>query len=219
MNLRYCLIAVEGIDGSGKTTVAQHIDEFLRRKNLNTSLIESGGMPGKSIVSQIKRITHNFENKDMTWTTETFLYLARLAQRVDEYIRPLLDNKSIVIVDRFTMSVLVLAHYARGQPRDLMIQMLNFAIRKINADLTILCDLEPSVALTRITSSGEPPSRKESEGVHVLNVLRLGYLQEVEQLGELCVILRTDQMSLQDMLSEAESKVCNFLRKRWNNSV
>ncbi len=158
------LIAIEGIDGSGKTTVARYVNDFLRSKGISTFLLESGKLPKDSIVSQIKQITHNPSNKDLTYKTETLLYLARLAQRTVEYIVPALQENKIVIVDRFIMSVLVLACYGRNQDKSVLSNMIKFAIGDIDFDFLILCDINEDNAVKRIYGKNEPLSRKELEG-------------------------------------------------------
>ena len=165
MQQKSIIIAIEGIDGSGKTTVAKYISKYLKGKNCDVFLLESGGLPANSIVTQIKKITHNPENKNLSPITETFLYASRLAQRIREYIIPVIEENRIIVVDRFLMSVLVLAIYGRKQPRELIFEVIKLATQGVKPNFTILCDLNANIAIQRIRNTSISLSRKESEGV------------------------------------------------------
>ena len=204
------LVAFEGIDGSGKTTLARHVDKLLRERGLLTFFVGSGHLPSKSIVMQIKRITHSPNNHQMCQITETFLYLASLAQRTEQYVIPHLEEGKVVLADRFAMSVLVLAHYARRLPKDTVSKMIGLATREINPNLTVLCDIEVSVAEER-KKSVSSQSRKEREGTALMETLRKGYLQEAELLGDNCIVLRSDNLSIQEMSSKVTSAVMKYL--------
>ena len=197
------LIAFEGIDGSGKSTVARHIHQYLRERGIITCFIESGGMPEQSIVTQVKKITQDPKNENMAWTTETLLYLASLAQRVKEYAFPSLQQGKIVLADRFTMSILVLAHYARGLERNSVQHMINFSTQGICPNLTILCDIKVSEAMKR-QAKGKILSRKEKEGQSLFEKLRSGYLNEAKEIRDECIILQSDHLCKQEMLKQVE---------------
>jgi len=186
------LIAIEGIDGSGKTTIGRIIDEYMTQKNIPHIFLSSGGFPEEYLVSQIKKIGTNPDYPTAA-TTEFFLYLAWLSQRANEFIVPALEEGKMVIVDRFEMSGLVLAHYGRGQARDLALRAIEMAACGIKPTLTIICDLEESVAMQRVISKKAILSRKEREGTSLLEKLRRGYLNEAKNVekGKI-VILRTD---------------------------
>jgi len=208
------VIVFEGIDSSGKTTIARYIEKILKGRNINTFLLESGGLAEDSIVAQIKKITHSPENKDLAETAETLLYLGRLAQRVQEYVIPALRENKIVLVDRFTMSVLVLAHYGRLQEREFILNIINFSTQGIKPTFTILCDLKEKTATERMLAVGKPLSRKESEGIELLKRCRNGYLQEAQLLrkdGGRIVIFRSDKLSKEDMLAKAKESVEEYL--------
>jgi len=207
------LVAFEGIDGSGKTTLASRVDELLQEQGWSTFFVGSGCMPSESIVMQIKSITHNPDNCHMCHTTETFLYLASLAQRTEEYIIPHLEKGKVVLADRFTMSVFVLAHYARHLPRDIVSRMVCLATRELTPNLTLLCDIEVSEAEKR-KKSASSTSRKEREGAELMKTLREGYLQEAKLLGNKCFVLRSDKLSISEMSSTAVEIIMNHLSIR-----
>jgi dTMP kinase len=201
------LIAFEGIDGSGKSTAAKHIDRYLLSRGRNSCLLEIRSLPEESVPWQIKRITQDAKNSQMAATTETFLYLASLAERVSQYVIPSLADGKVVLADRFSMSIAVLAIHARRQDSKTVRKMIDFATKGIIPHFTILFDVETATALQRKRSPDKPLSRKESEGSELFNALRQGYLKETELLGEASMILRSDHFALADMLKAVEEAV------------
>lgn len=170
------LIAFEGIDGSGKTTQAELLAKNLEKNCFPVYYLSAEEKQKSVICVKLKELTHNPENDIMTSTTETFLYLASLSQRTEEFIRPALTEGKIVIVDRFTDSVFVLAHYGRRLEKQLVNQMIQLATNKLQSSLTILCDLPVEVAFLRKAKDNKPLSRKEKEGYELHKRLRSGFL-------------------------------------------
>jgi dTMP kinase len=205
------LVAFEGIDGSGKSTVARHINQYLLSKGILTRHIDIATLPADSIMAQIKKISKDPKNAHMSPIAETFLYLSSLSQRVAEYVVPYITGREIILADRYEMSVLVLAHYGRGQSRKQVLEWLQFATQGISPDLTVLCDLDVSVAAKRKELQSRTPSRKESEGPKLYELLRSGYLKEAADLNEKCLILRSDHLSIANMFSQAEERIDKLL--------
>ena len=97
------LIAIEGIDGSGKTTLTKIIQERLVNEGKDVFALPSGGFDSKEVEAQLRKIVIT-ENSGVTKNTETLIYFASLAQKVEQYILPALYADKIVIVDRFILS-------------------------------------------------------------------------------------------------------------------
>ena len=124
------LIAIEGIDGSGKTTLTKIIQERLVNEGKDVFALPSGGFDSKEVEAQLRKIVIT-ENSGVTKNTETLIYFASLAQKVEQYILPALYADKIVIVDRFILSTFVFAHYMFKQDRKLMEGILQFASQSI----------------------------------------------------------------------------------------
>src|SRR5271156_5520644 len=105
-------ITFEGPDGSGKSTQARMLAEHLRadgRQVLET--VEPGGTP---IGQQIRRILLDPANQELTATAELLLMFAARAQNVEQWIVPALQQRKIVISDRFTDSSIAYQGAGRG---------------------------------------------------------------------------------------------------------
>lgn len=147
------LIAIEGIDGAGKTTLADGLRNELAKTGARVTLGKEPtrgpwGMKLRDSATQ-GRLTPMDEKR--------FLLLDR-RQHVDEVIRPALNRGEIVILDRYYPSM-VAYQGAAGLPVDQLIEDNGFAPRP---DVLILLDLSPVEGLARIRARGDEPNAFET---------------------------------------------------------
>src|ERR1700760_268591 len=93
------LIAVEGIDGAGKTTLAAGLARALPEVVVLRE-------PGGAEVSERIRALVVDPALEVTPRAEALLYAAARAQLVEEKLAPLLDGGATVVLDRFVDSSL-----------------------------------------------------------------------------------------------------------------
>ena len=147
------LIAIDGIDGAGKTTLARRLGETLGH----------GG--GKVTVS--KEPTHGQWGNLLRMSAATgrlhpedevvYLVLDR-QEHVDTLIAPALSRGECVILDRYYPSM-VAYQGAAGLSTDYLLSKNDFAPR---ADVLLILDLPPSVGLARIHARGDKPNAFET---------------------------------------------------------
>lgn len=118
-------ISIEGLDGSGKTTQAQRLHDWLRRRGHDVLLTrEPGGTP---IGEQIRALLHDLGNTAMQPATELLLYNASRAQLVAEELRPQLERGGIALCDRYADSTLAYQGYGHGQDLARLRQVIDAA--------------------------------------------------------------------------------------------
>ena len=148
------LIAVEGIDGAGKTTVAHTLAERLRARGASVTVGKepTAGPWGAQLRASAAQ-------GRLSGAEEMRLLLLDRQQHVDEVIRPALERGEVVILDRYYPSS---AAYqgARGIPVSEILQQNAFAPAP---DITLLLDLTPSTGLARIRARGDKPNHFETE--------------------------------------------------------
>ena len=136
------LIAVEGIDGVGKTTQARRL---AKSRGYEYTFQFGATDVGAVIRDLLLDPSHDkLDNK-----TEALLVIADKAQHVAEIVRPALTAGKNVVTDRYTASTLAYQGYGRGIPLEFLEDMLGFATGGLVPDLTVLLDIDPDCVKDR----------------------------------------------------------------------
>lgn len=167
-------ITFEGGDGSGKTTQINLLKDYLKSKNIEAITVREPG--GVSISEKIRCLILDNQNTDMDKITEMLLYAAARAQLVSQVILPALNQGRAVICDRFVDSSYVYQGFARGLGIDVVQNVNNIATQKLVPDITFFMDIDPTTAMNRRLSCGNP-DRLESEGVSFQEKVYEGYIE------------------------------------------
>jgi dTMP kinase len=164
MNYKY--IALEGLDGCGKSTQAQFIADsfgyYLTRE------------PGATILGkEIRELLLHSKNISISNDAELLLMLADRAQHLDEVVRPILSAEEMVVSDRSYLSSL--AYQGGGRGMNLShIEALHAPILKNTIpDLVLFIDTPVEIALGRIKRDKD---RFESLDLTFYNAVRESYL-------------------------------------------
>ncbi|MBV8878816.1 MAG: dTMP kinase [Planctomycetaceae bacterium] len=170
--MRGAFIVVEGIDGSGKSTMAGHVaDELRRRRREVIRTREPGGTP---ISEQIRALLLDAKNSAMVPFAELFLFMASRAQLVDEVIRPSLAKGVDVVCDRYYYSTAAYQGAAGKVGIDTVMNVAEKIARFQKPDVVILLDLNPELARSR---DGIRNDRVENKGVEYQKKVRAGFLK------------------------------------------
>lgn len=191
------LIAVEGIDGSGKTTIAKHLVTFLRRNGYDAVLFHE---PSDSKYGRILRKS----GKRLSPEEELELFLLDRKEDVRQNIIPALKAGKIVIMDRYYLSN-VAYQSARGIETK-RIKELNEKIAP-KPDLVILLDVDPEIGIKRIKKRGE---LSPFEDIEYLKKVREKYLE----LADERTMIVDAERPVEKVLEEAENLVFSFLKKK-----
>ena len=142
MATRGRLIAVEGIDGAGKTTLAEGIAAALPEV---TVLREPGG----AVLSERVRELVKDPALEVDPRAEALLYAAARAQLVSEKLVPLLTAGRDVVLDRFVDSSLAYQGAGRGLGVAEIAELNRFATGGLVADLTLYLRVDPALGAAR----------------------------------------------------------------------
>jgi dTMP kinase len=141
------------------------------------------------------------EGADIDPWTEVFLFLADRRQHVEGLIRPALEQGTWVICDRFADSTIVYQGYGRDLDVGLLKKLNKIATAGLIPDKTLLVDLDPEVALKRITDE-RGKNRLDNEPIEFHRRVREGFLAEARLDPERFVVLNGEQ-SPDGVLNEA----------------
>ncbi|NLI94257.1 MAG: dTMP kinase [Erysipelotrichaceae bacterium] len=194
-------ITFEGPDGSGKTSVADSIEEMLRLEGYDILRTrEPGGTP---IAEDIRAIILGKRKELLDPRAEALLFAASRRQHLIEKIWPALKQGKIVICDRFVDSSLAYQGGARELGVEEVLTINEFATEKRMPDLTLLFDIRPEIGVERIKSNEEREvNRLDLEAMNFHERARNTFLQLAQRWPERIVIIDAEQ-SLQDVIEDA----------------
>jgi dTMP kinase len=174
MTKRGALITLEGLDGAGKTTLAQGLISALTARGVDAQLLrEPGG------VRTAERIRELVKDSDAVVgaRAEALLYAAARAQLVQEALEPRLAGGGWVLLDRFVDSSLAYQGAGRGLGIAEVRAINQFATGGLLPDRTLLLVIEPSVGRSRSRERSEPLDRLELEDQAFFDRIAAGYAE------------------------------------------
>jgi dTMP kinase len=187
------LIVVEGIDGSGKSSMARCLVEKLHE--LGTKALLTRQMGGTPLGQQLRDILHT-KKEFVCDMAEFLLFAADRAQHLHEVVIPALSKGILVISDRMNDSSLAYQGYGRGLDKTMITTINQWAMQGVSPDLTIYLHLEPQLALARVYGRREALTSFEQEAT--------AFWQRVAEGYERMYVGRTDVISIDAALSPQE---------------
>ena len=128
------LIVFEGIEGSGKTTLINHVSNYLKNKKISFIKIREPG--GNKNSELIRKLILNKKNKFNSFT-DLFLYFASRSENIDNVIKKNYKKK-IILMDRFTDSTVAYQHFGMGIDKTLIDKINKMLLKNIKPKVTIL---------------------------------------------------------------------------------
>ena len=199
-------ITFEGIDGSGKTTQINLLEEKLSQQGISTLILREPG--GTKLSEKIRGILLDRENINLSPSVESLLFVAARAQLMAEKIKPSLERNQFVICDRYADSTVAYQGYGRGLNVAYLEELNKYATESIQPDITIILDVDPEKAAIRMAS--DVPDRLESTGIKFFLRVREGYYEIAHRYPQRCVIIDG---------SQSESEVFELVLKEVNNKL
>jgi len=178
-------IALEGIDGCGKTTQLEALRDWLPSSGLlppGARVIVSREPGGTALGKALRELLlHPPGEAAPVPRAELLLYAADRAQHVETVLRPALERGDWVLCDRFTGSTAAYQGYGRGLSLALIDTLESLATGGLQADLTLWLDV--SLAESRRRRGGRPDDRIEGEGVVFQARVAAGFATLAAQRG------------------------------------
>lgn len=203
-------IALEGPDGSGKSTIAKLLADYLEKNKIPHILTREPG--GTGIGEKIRDLILDKKNTNMSDQTEALLYAASRSQHVDEKILPSLKEGKTVICDRFVLSSLAYQGKGRGLGIGNVKKINDFAIGDIYPDLILFFHVDPSIALKRKMGHMQV-DRLELEGDSFHRNVYDGYMEALDMYPK--NIKKIDASgTIQDVLNQSIGEIENLLKTR-----
>ncbi len=168
-------ITIEGIEGSGKTTQARLLADYLRSMKLRVTETREPG--GTQIGEVIRPILLSPSDEGISPETELLLYLACRADHVERLIRPALGRGDVVISDRYADATVAYQGFGRGLDLERIRKLNEAATDGVFPDITVLLDLDAEIGLARVAGRSQEggTDRFEREELEFHKRVREGY--------------------------------------------
>lgn len=145
-------ITLEGVEGSGKSTQAAVVMDWLRARGIPCRLVrEPGGTP---LGERLRQLLLNGEGRPVP-VAEMLLFAAARAQLVETVILPALLAGETVVCDRYLDSSLAYQGTGLGLGWDAVWSVNRWSTRGLLPDLTLVLDCPPEVARARRRRPGD----------------------------------------------------------------
>ena len=196
-------ITLEGLEGSGKSSVISFLEKYLRNKNYKVIVFREPG--STKIGEKIRRILLDKNNTEISHHTELLLYLAARTQLIEEKLNEAFKRYDFVICDRFFDSTLVYQGYALGLGKIVNKSVELFSLG-LKPDLTIILDVSVRRSLNRLKTK----DRIESKSLRFHQLLRKGYRQLADRYPRRVKLVCADK-DLDSSCQSVKELVNNFL--------
>ena len=169
-------LTLEGPEGSGKTTAARHLAEWLRGRGVATVLTQEPG--GTPLGEEIRRIVLHMRgmSDDLDPRADALLYAAGRAQHVARVIRPAIERGEWVVCARYADSSLAYQGAGYGNDMTELRRLQDFATFGLRPDLTLLLDVPVEIGLERTRRRSEWNRFEDTEEVTFFERVRAAYL-------------------------------------------
>lgn len=198
---RPAYIALEGLEGCGKSThtkrLGEHLDAVITR--------EPGGT---RIGALLRAILADTENTDLDRRTEALLMAADRAQHMAEVIRPALDGGRHVVSDRSIYSTLAYQGYGRELGTDALLQISTWALNDRLPDIVVYIDVPTDVLNQRLAK--RDLDRFEREGAEFFARIARGF-RELREADPQRWIVIDGTMPKDDVELDIRTKVLDRL--------
>lgn len=160
-------IALEGGDGSGKTTVSTALSAELRARGHEVIEVREPG--GTELGEVVRELLLDSDHVD-PWA-EVLLFAAQRAQLAREVVHPALEAGRWVISDRTYYSSIAYQGRARGMGEDRVRRINEIGLDGVIPDHVFVLDVDAETALGR----QDRPDRIGKEGVEFQEEVRTAY--------------------------------------------
>lgn len=193
-------ITLEGIDGCGKSTQARMLYGALSSRGGAVLTREPGGWEGGGALRGAV-LDGSLKHR---WS-ELFLFLLDRSEHVARVIAPALSEGKHVVCERYHDSTLAYQVWGRGLPLEPVSEIASRACFPV-PDVTVLFDIEPEPALSRVARRGRPDVF-EREGLEFLRLIGEGYRSLAKAEPARWLVIKCGERPAEDIFAELKRRL------------
>ncbi|WP_169569131.1 dTMP kinase [Sneathiella limimaris] len=195
-------ITLEGGDGSGKSSQAKALGDFLESMGKEVVLTrEPGGSPG---ADEIRKLILTGDPERWDGLEETLLFYTARVNHLRLTVKPALARGAWVISDRFADSTMAYQGYGNQLGVETVRKIHDVAVGTFEPDLTFILDLDVETGLARTEGRGHDEDRFERMKLAFHERMRQGFLEIARQNPDRCQVVDASQ-SIDDIQMELRS--------------
>ena len=200
------LITFEGIEGSGKSTQAKLLSDYLNSQGHDSVLTRE---PGWGRMGElIRTLILEERGLELDPVAELCLFCADRAQHVKDFIVPNMKKGKIVICDRYSDSTVVYQGYGRKLDMRFVNKAAKASTLGTVPDITFLLNLPVRKGLSRLKERGDA-SKIDEEPLEFHELIRQGYMVLSRREPERIVRVNGDRS-----IEEIQADIINIIRSR-----
>lgn len=202
-------ITIEGLDGSGKTTIQSFISnwfkELILNKKINFNDVIKTREPGGVNNPFCEQLRSLIFNNDLDNKTEVLLYAAARTEHVKNTILPNIQNNNIVISDRFIDSSLVYQGYNNNVDIDKIFEINSWAINNLIPDITIYLDIDYNDARNRAMSR-HIITKYDAKSLNYYKNIKLGFDLISSKYKDRFIVINANQI-IENLQEDIKNKL------------
>ncbi|WP_440683514.1 dTMP kinase [Cysteiniphilum halobium] len=180
-------IAIEGLEGAGKSTAIEFIRETLAQRSIEVVFTREPG--GTFLAEKIRKLLITpYKEETLCPEAELLLMYATRMQHLEKLIKPILNSGKWVVSDRFNWSSLAYQGGGRELGFDKVKQLNDLLLGSFHPSLTIYLDIDPEIGLQR-AKSRNALDRIEQEKIDFFNRAREVFLRLVKENPQTSVVI------------------------------
>ncbi len=200
-------ISFEGIDGVGKSTQIDLLEEYLKAQG--KTVVRTMEPGGTDVGVEIRKILLHHRGA-LAPRSEAALFAADRAHHVQSKINPALDRGEIVITDRYFDSSVAYQGAGRELSMEEVRNLSLWAVGGLLPHLTVLLDLPADVARSRRNNTGVAPDRLESEKIDFFERARQAYLQLAKNEPDRFLVIDAAE-SIESMHNQIRTRISGLI--------
>jgi dTMP kinase len=163
---------VEGIDGSGKSTLTRRLSDYMKAQGRDVVFTKE---PGASELGKVLRCLVQESKSTIDPYAELLLFAADRAQHMTEVVKPALARGAIVISDRFKYSSLAYQGFGRGLDQHFIAMVNDHITHDVQPHSIFYCKINHEQAFERCDNRGEKQTRFEGAGLEFMQRVSQGF--------------------------------------------
>jgi dTMP kinase len=190
-------ITIEGIDGCGKSTLAENLTRALTKLGAPVILTKEPG--GSELGKSLRKILQE-QQSPVCEKAEYLMFAADRAQHFSQIINPALETGKTVISDRWCDSSVAYQGYGRGLDVEMIKTVNSWVTQNLKPDLIFYIRIDAQTAFDRIKKRNLELTAFEKEKIEFWKRVEHGY--ETIFMNKKNVVVLDGKMTQEELLTQ-----------------